>query len=163
MDAIECIKTRRSIRSYTDEPVSKENLRKIIDCVRMAPSSRNKQQWKFFVVSDKALLKQLGEKVVNGKFVDGAGAAIVVNGLTENHRLSEDCGCATQTILLSAHALGLGGCWVACSGKDYAEDVRRILDVPVEYTIFSIAVLGHPERAIPAPSKKTIEEVSEWL
>lgn len=56
MDTLKCIKTRRSVRAYTDKPITDADLREVIDCVRMTPSSRNKQQWKFYVVTNRAVL-----------------------------------------------------------------------------------------------------------
>ena len=61
MDAVECIKTRRSIRAYKDEPVSKETIKEIIDVARMAPTWKNSQTIRYIVVEDKAVLGKIAE------------------------------------------------------------------------------------------------------
>lgn len=68
-----------------------------------------------------------------------------------------------QTLLLAAHAKGIGGCWIAGLGKEHSLYVKEKLGIDEEYTIFSIASLGYPKVVPATPPKKEIEEISEWI
>ena len=161
MDAIEAIMTRRSIREYGDEPINKEDLNTILNCARLAPSANNRQPWKFIVVNEKNKLEKLGDYCTYGKFIKKAQVCIVVVGDKNNSRVVEDCSAATENILLSAHALGYGGCWVAGVNKPYEADVLKLLNVGGERLI-SLIPIGRPAVEREVRDKKSIEEVVCW-
>ena len=78
MDAIEALKTRRSVRAYTGEPVPKKIVEDIVDCGRLAATAINIQPWEFVVVMDSALRRRLAEISDHGKFIADAPVCVVV-------------------------------------------------------------------------------------
>ena len=160
MDAIEALKTRRSIRAYTGEPVAREVLQDIVDCGRLAATARNEQPWEFVVVTERRMLDRLGALASYGKFIPGAGACIVVlckQGLW----YLEDGSAATQNILVAAHAHGLGSCWVDGDKKPYAEDVCKEVGAPAGYKLVSLIAVGHAAET-QNPRKRPLSEVLHW-
>jgi len=161
MDAIEALKTRRSIRAYTAAPVSREMIEKIVDCGRMAASARNLQPWEFVVVTERGKLQWLASIAQFGKHIGTAGACILVFCETSSRWYLEDGSAATQNMLVAAHALGLSTCWVDGDKKDYAETVRREAGAPERYKLVSMIPVGYPAESTQAP-KRPLAEVLHW-
>lgn len=160
MDAIECLKTRRSVRAYEDKPVPREILEDIVDCGRLAASAINIQPWAFIVVTDSALKKRVADATDYGKFIEQAGACIAVFCQDGKYYL-EDGSAATQNILNAAHAHGLGACWVAGDKKAYAANIGQMLGLPQDYKLISLVPVGYPAQN-PSPAKKPLSEVMHW-
>ena len=160
MDAIECLKTRRSIRAYENKPVPREILEDLVDCGRLAASAINIQPWAFIVVTDAGMKKQFADIADHGKFIEQAGACIAVFCQDGKYYL-EDGSAATQNILNAARAHGLGSCWVAGDKKEYAPKIARLLGVPEDHKLISMIAVGYPaeERN---PAKKPLSEVLHW-
>lgn len=135
MDALQAIKERRSVRKYLDREIPKKILEDLVDCGRLAATARNAQPWEFVVVTDKQKLKQISDITSHGKFIANSAACIAVFGKKDATYFLEDGSAATQNILVASKAHNLGSCWVAGYGKDYAEDIKKILSVPEEYTL----------------------------
>ncbi len=161
MDAIECLKTRRSVRAYTDAPVSKEIIEDIVDCGRLAATARNVQPWKFIVVRDAGMRKRIAEITNYGKFIEHAPVCIAVLCEDSDYYLEDGCN-STQNILNAARAHGLGSCWVAGDKKAYASDICDMLGAPENYKLVSLIALGYSEGAHPSPAKKPLSEVLCW-
>ncbi len=160
MDAIKCIKTRRSIRKYKPDKIEKEIIKDIIDCARLAPTANNIQPWEFIVVDNKEIKDQLAEITDYGKFIKEAPVCIVVFCKDTKYYL-EDGSAATQNILLAANAYGLGTCWVAGDKKPYADKIRKLLNVPEGYKLISLISMGYPAEK-PSPPKRALNEVLHW-
>ncbi|MHC4443771.1 MAG: nitroreductase family protein [Planctomycetota bacterium] len=160
MDALEAIAARRSVRKYTDTPVSREMLTKIVDAGRLAPTAHNDQPWEFVVVTDAHRRRQLADLADYGKFIADAPACIIVVSKPTRYFL-EDGSAATTNILLAAAALGLGSCWVAGDKKQYAAQVVSLCGAPDEYKLVSMISVGYPAK-IGSPKKRPIEEVLHW-
>jgi nitroreductase len=161
MNAIEAIKTRRSVREYSDKEISKENLKEIIDCARMAATARNIQPWKFVIVQDKEKLAKISELAKNGFFIKDANAAVVVFSEDTKYYL-EDGSAAICNIMLAAHALGIGSCWIAGDKKDYCEDVKKLFNAPAEMKLVGMVSLGYAKEAAAEKDKKSVDEVLKW-
>ncbi len=161
MDALEVLEGRRSVRNYSDKPVDKEIIKKIINVARFAPTANNKQPWEFVVVTDSRMKSQIAGITEYGKFIAQAGACIVVYCQDTKYYL-EDGSAATQNILLAAHALGIGSCWVAGDKKDYCKEISELLGVPGEYKLVSLIAIGYADRPVPPHSKRSLEEVLHW-
>jgi len=162
MDAIEALKTRRSIRSFRPDPISEEILRELVDCARLAPSGNNVQPWEFIVVRDSKMRRALADLAEHGRFIAEAPACIVVAARETKYYL-EDGSAATQNLLVAAHALGLGACWVAGDKKPYAERVLSLLGVPKGYKLVSMVAVGLPAEGQPLrSSKRSLAEVLHW-
>ncbi|HOE66275.1 MAG TPA: nitroreductase family protein [Candidatus Hydrogenedentes bacterium] len=160
MDAIEALRSRRSVRAFTATPVDRTTLQIIVDCARLAPTAINIQPWEFVVVTDAAARKHIAATVDHGPFIADAPACIVVLCKDTKYYLEDGCA-ATVNILNAAHALGLGGCWVAGDKKTYVDAIREIVGAPADYNIVSLIAIGHPA-ATPNPDKRPLELVLHW-
>lgn len=157
MDAIECLKTRRSIRAYKDTPVPKEIVEDIVDCGRLAATARNVQPWEFIVVTDPDVRKTLADISEYGKFIAQSPVCIVVFCQDSKYYI-EDGSAATQNILNAAHARGLGSCWVAGDKKPYARQIGEVLGAPEDQKLVAMIAVGYPAETSSRP-KRSLQEV----
>ncbi|MCM8830175.1 MAG: nitroreductase family protein [Candidatus Omnitrophica bacterium] len=157
-EVLKVLKERRSIRRYQEKEVPEDVIKDIIDCARFAPTARNLQPWKFVVITDGLLRKKIAGICDYGKFIADAPVCISVFCEDTKYYL-EDGSAATTYILVAAKAYGLGSCWVAGDKKPYAEEIRKLLNVPPGYKLVSLISIGYPEGTIPAPSKKPLDEI----
>ncbi|MDI6828309.1 MAG: nitroreductase family protein [Armatimonadota bacterium] len=160
MDAIECMKTRRSVRVYQDKPVPREIIEDIVDCGRLAATAINIQPWQFIVVQDPAMRKRIADTTDYGKFIAQAPVCIAVFCEDTKYYL-EDGSAATQNILNAARAHELGSCWVAGDKKPYAQKIGEMLGMPPNYKLVSLVSIGYPIET-PNPGKKPLYEVLHW-
>ncbi len=145
MDALEVIFTRRSIRSYTDEPVSEKDVKTLLEAGMSAPSASNRQPWHFIVVDQRERLNQIMEVHPYSKMLAEAPLAIIVCGDTEisPHYWQQDCSAATENILLAARALGLGSVWLGVYPKR-AESIHKLFNLPANVQPLCVIAIGHP-------------------
>ena len=143
---------RRSIRRYTEEPVSEEALRRILAVGLMSASGKSKFPWQFIVVRDRAMLEKLSNcRVGVARMLAKAACAIVVIGdKTITDTVVEDCTIAAINMHLEASSLGLGSCYIQGRGRE-AEDgrstdafVRDLLGFPEANQLQAVLSLGHP-------------------
>lgn len=161
MDAIECLKKRRSIRDYEEKEIPKEVLKEIINCARFAPTARNEQPWEFIVITEKETLKKMGDMAPNGSFIKDSVACIAVFCKDTKYYL-EDGSAATTYILLVAHALGIGSCWVAGDKKPYCGEIKNMLNVPKDYKLVSLVSLGYSTENVKEKRKRDVKGVIHW-
>ncbi len=159
---LETIKTRRSIRKYTSEPVYDATLDKIIEMGTWAPSGQNNQPWKFVVVKDRTVLDTLAEQTSYSHVIKGAPVCIAV---FLDKKLSYDrvkdilgIGACIENMMLSIHALGLGGVWLGEILKN-RKKVERLLNVPKSCELMAVVVLGHPAEEKSVGKRKPLSEV----
>lgn len=149
---IDMILTRRSIRKYNDEPVSREHQEQIARAGFAAPSARNAQPWHIVMVDDRDTLKRLADAHPYGKMLAGAGLGIAVVGdpsISDAYWV-QDCSAMTQNILLAAHGLGLGAVWLGCYPReDRVAEIRDILGIPESMQVLSLIAAGHPAESKP--------------
>ncbi|MBW2992299.1 nitroreductase family protein [Candidatus Woesearchaeota archaeon] len=168
MDTIECIKTRRSVRKFLDKPVSWDDICTIIDAGRMAPSAGNLQSWKFIVVEDKDPKEQIAKACVDQLWIKDAPYIIVIVSEPEKMKRFYDvrgerlysvqsCAAAAQNMLLAAHNLGLGSCWIGAFDE---EKVKTILGCPAETRPQVIIPVGYPAETVEKPNKYPMEIVT---
>ena len=160
MDAITALKTRRSIRTYTSQAVPREIIEDIIDSGRLAATARNEQPWEFVVVTDAERLRSIAKKTDYGGFIADAPVCIVVLCKDTKYYL-EDGSSATESILIAAHAHGLGACWVAGDKKMYADDIRKEVGAPDGYKLVSMISIGYAAEQ-PQQPKRALDEVIHW-
>jgi nitroreductase len=151
MEAIEAIMTRRSVRSFTGEPVTDGQLETLLRAAMAAPSAGNEQPWRIVVTRDRDVLKRLSLATPFARPLAGAAVGLAVCGETVAIKHSgfwaDDCAAATQNVLLAAHAIGLGAVWIGVHpSKLMVANLRRILRPPRSVTPFSLIALGHPEK-----------------
>jgi nitroreductase len=160
MDALTCLKTRRSIRTFRPDPVPRAAIEDIVDCARLAPTAFNRQAWTFIVVQDAAVRARIPQLAGHGEFIANAPVCIAVFcGQTECP--VEDGCAATENVLLAAHAHGLGACWVSGNQTPYSEPVRELLGAPPDLRLVSMVAVGYPAED-PTVEKKSLAEVLRW-
>ena len=152
---LDFIKSRRTVRKYTDQDVTDEQLRAVLEAAVAAPTRLDIQPWHFVVLRDKALQKKLSESLRLHPYLETAPVVIAVWG--EPERTSTwlmDCSAAIENLLLAAHASGLGAVWVG--GPEVTlwapteELLRREIGAPKEVRLVSLIAMGVPV-AMPAP------------
>jgi nitroreductase len=147
---METINRRRSIRKYTAEPVSPEDIEAILRAAMKAPSARNQQPWHFIVIDERPLLDRIAADYPNAAMLSGAPVAILVcAGLSlvksEGYWI-QDCAAATQNMLLEITDRGLGGVWLGIYPREErVQGLRKLLDIPESVVPFSLVGLGHPD------------------
>jgi nitroreductase len=149
MDAMEAILTRRSVRKFTNQPVSEELITEILRAAMFAPSAGNQQPWQFIVLTDHKLMDKIPAFHPYADMLPHCPVAIVVCGdpRLEKHKgfWIEDCSAATQNLLIAAHALGLGAVWVsAYPEKSRVEGLQKLLNLPSEIIPLSLIPIGYP-------------------
>ena len=157
MSALDAIMTRRSVRSFTDEAVSNEQIEIILKAAMQAPSAGNRQPWEFVVVTDKELIK--GTKtsgIAKTKATETAPLAILLcfddNKEKFDDTALEDMGTAGQNILLSAHAIGLGAVWtnVGVDNDENQKAWQKYFKLPEHIKPSAFILIGTP-KANPKP------------
>lgn len=147
----ELVRTRRSMRKFTEEELTQDEVVALLRAALMAPSSKGTHAWEFVVVDDKPLLEQLAHcKDKGAELVAGAPLAVVVLADPQVSDVwVEDASVASTLLLLQAEDLGLGACWVQvrnrsmADGKPAEEMVRAMLHVPEHLRVLSIVAIGH--------------------
>ncbi len=166
MDVKQAISQRKSIRKYFDKPIPEEIITELLDAARRAPSAKNTQSHKYYVVKDKETIGKL-KVAFKQPFVGDAPLIIVccanpklypasvdVDDTPENYALI-DLSIAASFLTLRATELGLGSVFVAWV---YREKLREILNIPKEYIIPYVLPLGYPAED---PSPKLRKEMKE--
>lgn len=147
----ELIKTRRSMRKFTGEELTQEEVVALMKAALMAPTSKRSNAWQFVVVDDKDLLKQLSQcKEQAAQFIaDAALAVVVMADPLASDVWIEDAAIASIYVQLQAEDLGLGSCWVqvrerfTASGIPANDYVHDVLDIPLQLQVLSIIAIGH--------------------
>jgi len=162
MDVFEAIKGRRSIRQFTDEPIGKDALEKLLDAARWAPTASNQQRWRFVVVTSPAA-KELIRKFAPGIFAMPA-AFIVICAEKEPDATPwaeatylADSAIAAQNIMLAAYEMGIGSC-VALSYAKVA--IREILNLPEGIEPLLVITLGYPAEAPEPPPRLELNQIA---
>lgn len=149
MDAFETILSRRSIRHYTKQAVSKELIQNILRGAMAAPSARNEQSWQFVVIDDRNVLDAIPKYHEFAEMLYEASLAIAVCGdvREESHQdyWQQNCAAATQNILLTAHAHGLGTVWLGIYPNNLrVEKTQALLNLPEGIIPMAIVAVGYP-------------------
>jgi len=184
---IENIKTRRSIREYLDTPLSEETIKNIIDAGRYAPTGINLQPWRFVVVQNKEMMKKLSDyaRPILVKNIEGRNDAGAVNflkrlkdkyfdlfyyapvlifviGIKNNALTDYDCSMCAGNMMLAAHSLGIGSCWIGGAAVIKQNDeLMAELKIPRNYKIVAPLIFGYPKTMPPIPEKR--EPVITWM
>lgn len=159
---LESIKSRRSIRKFTAEPIDDETINRILNAGIWAPSGKNNQPWKFAVVRTQDLLKLLANLTHYSKIIENAPCCIAV---FLDHNLSydrtKDCqaiGACIQNMLLTIHDMGLGAVWLGEILKN-KEKAAELLNAPSNLELMAVIALGHPAERRGKGKRKGLDEV----
>lgn len=148
-DALTVIHNRKSVRSYTDATITRDELTVLIRAGMAAPSGVDARPWVFVVVDDRKILDNLAEGLPYAKMLKQAPAAIIVCGDLTNLKYPDlwmlDCAAASQNILLAAEATGLGAVWTAAwPDKDRIAHVQKTLVLPEKVIPLNVIPVGRP-------------------
>lgn len=185
MELIKAMYTRRSIRNFNTQPVSKEQVRQLLDAAVQAPSAMNSQPWSFAVIQDAPMLKNISDRakkvilsilkeqplmekyrgaMMNSEFniFYNASTLLAIYAKPEGPHPEEDCCLAAQNIMLAAHALGLGACWIGFARPLLnLPDLKEELGIPAEYSAIAPLIIGYPAgNAVEIPRKEP--EILLW-
>ena len=159
---LEAIYKRRSIREYTDEAVSAEQLREIIRAGIWAPSGLNNQPWRFVTVFDADVQKQLAEQTHYSHIVSAAKGIIAVyidkSAMYDGVKDYQSIGACIQNMLLATEALGLGAVWLGQILKN-KEHVNKILGLDDQFELMAVLAIGYPKHHNQSSTRKKIDEV----
>jgi len=147
------IHSRKSVRHYTGELVSKDELMTLVKAGMAAPTAVDRRPWAFIVVTDEATLSKLAEQLPSSKMIVQAKSAIVVAGVLTKALPGkgqafwvQDCSAATENILLAAEAMGLGAVWTGMyPSEDKVAYVQKVLGLPADVVPLNVIAVGHPE------------------
>ncbi len=158
MNPLDVFRKRRSVRRFEEKPLPEAALCSIVEAASLAPTARNIQPCRFIVVLEPARLKELARLVSpNGAFMEKAAACLVIISEDTKYYLEDGCAATTQACLC-ASMLGIGACWIAGDKKEYAESVKRFLNVPEAWRLVSLVAMGYPAET-PHPPKKEVKDV----
>lgn len=178
MDLFEAIFERRSIRRFIDKPVEEEKIAKILDAGRWAPTVGNLQEWRFIIVRNKEKKFKLAQAAFGQNWMVNAFLIIVV--ITNDQRITrsygdrgkdlyikQDAAASIQNILLAAHSLGLGACWVGSFDESI---LRRVLMIPDNISIHAMIPVGYPAEKPNPPHRINLNNITyfdeygkEWV
>ena len=159
-DAIEILKSRRSIRTYGQESVPRNIIEEIVDCARLAPTAMNDQPWDFIAVTKRELLEQIPPMLGHAEFVAKSAFAVLVLARDTGYAV-EDCCAATENLLIAAAAHGLGSCWVAGTKQSYGPVVAKAFGAPADRQLVAIVSFGYPAED-PQVEKRSLSDVLHW-
>lgn len=158
MDAIQAILTRRSVRQFTNTPVPSEMIEKMIEAAMFAPSARNERPWQFLVVTDSKTLKTIPEFHPHAAMAAQASVGILLCAdlslVTTEGYWPQDCGAATENLLLAAHALGLGAVWTGIyPTQARVEGFRKKFNLPDHIIPLAFIPIGYPAQVPTQPDR----------
>jgi nitroreductase len=164
MNPLEPFLERRSIRRFEERKVEKDSIRQILEAAMYAPSAVNKQPWHFLVVERRETLDRIMEVHPHAGMLQTASHAIIVCG---DEKLQHgdgywvvDCGAATQNLLMAAHILGLGTCWVGLHPREERKaSLAKLLELPGHVKPFALVALGYPAEKKARPRRFHPEKV----
>lgn len=164
---LNAIQTRASIRKFTGEKISNEQINTLLRCAMSAPSAMNKQPWAFVVVTDEALLRKMGEAFPFCRCDNGAACAFVMCGDLDKALPGEgqgfwinDVSAATENLLLAAHAMGLGAVWTGVyPSSERTPEVQAMLGLPEHIIPMCIVPVGVPDEKTAVKQKFKEENI----
>jgi len=146
---MDAILTRRSIRKYTDQPVSDELVTDLLRAAMAAPSAGNQQPWHFVIIRERRTLDQLAVVHPYASMAPKAQVAIAVCGdlslETNEGYWVQDCAAATENLLIAAETKGLGAVWLGVYPReDRVSNIRALLGLPDRVIPLSVVPIGYP-------------------
>lgn len=169
---LETILTRRSIRSFKEEQIAEDQLQTILEAGLWAPSAMNQQPWHFTVVQNKEMLSKINEacrlaflnskdksraertKVPNFQVFHAAPTLVVISADEAAIAPAQDSALALSNIMLAAHSIGVGSCWIHALRLIEDKALLEELKIPANYKIYGSAALGYAQQAGKAPTRK---------
>ena len=176
MDAISCIKGRRSIRKFEDKPVPHEVLESNISTASMAPSWKNSQVTRYIAVEGEAKAKLAGCTNIwpgNGNIINGAPMVVALCAVSKRSGYEKDgsfstskgdkwemfdVGIAAEAFCLAAYEAGLGTVILGL----YDDNAPEVLGVPEGQELIALIPIGYPAEAPEAPRRKEVSDLLSY-
>ncbi len=165
MSVLDIIKQRRSVRKYKTDPIPEDVFLRVMEAARLAPSGKNSQPWKFIIVRDPEMRKDLAVASRNQNFMARAPIIIVACGYPDRSYPKQgnymkswpiDVACAVDHLMLQACEEGLGTCWI---GAFEEKDVKSLLGVPDDVRVLALTPLGFPDENPSFRGRRALEEI----
>jgi nitroreductase len=164
MEVLPEILQRRSVRSFTSKAVDKDQLERILEAARLAPSAKNRQEWRFVVIVKKEVRQKMMEAAFSQDYVGQAPAIIAACTTNIDYRMPNgqasypiDIAIASTHIVLQAVHEGLGTCCITTFDE---QEVREILTVPFSMRVVMLILVGHPDGETEPTPRKTLKQIS---
>jgi len=158
MEVFEVIEKRRSVRKYKPLSVRNEDLKRILEAARLAPSAGNRQPWRFIVVRTSEQKKLLAQAARNQMFLADAGVIIVALADAEASLkwCKQDVMIAVEHLVLASTSLGYGTCWI---GAFEEEQVKQLLGIPEEMAVVALLPIGVPDERPQTKPRKSFSKI----
>jgi len=164
MEILPEILTRRSIRSFTAQPLEKDQLDRILEAGRLAPSAKNRQEWRFIVIQKKEVRQKMMEAAFSQEYVGQAPVIMAVCTTNIDYRMPNgqasfpvDLAFAASHMVLQAVHEGLGTCCVTTFDE---QEVREILTVPFSMRVVLLILIGYADESPEPTPRKSIRQIS---
>ncbi|WNY26848.1 nitroreductase family protein [Methanolapillus ohkumae] len=169
MDTIKALYTRRSVRKFQNKPVPMNLIEEAVKAAMFAPSAKNQQPWEFIIVDKREILDKIPSFSPYAVMVKGAPAGVLVCFNREYESAEgffpQDLGAATQNLLLSLHANGIGAVWTGVYPReDRVNGFMDLFKLPPQVIPFAFVVIGYPESELPVADRFKKERVhyNKW-
>ncbi len=169
MDLFSAMLTRRSIRKYLDKEIPNGEINNLLKSAMYAPSAMNSQAWQFVVINQRQKLDDIIKVISHAEMLKSAQAAVLVCGdlnLEKNiDYIEQNCSAATQNLMLCAHGLGIGSCWIGVYPvKETISGLQDLFKLPEYVVPISLVSLGYPAENPIAEDRFKTEKVhfNQW-
>ena len=163
-DLLRLIQTRRSVRAFTDAPVTRAQIEKILNAGRWAPSGKNTQPWRFVVVESVGKREALAKLAPQAGMIATAPVTLAVlfdrDAGYDELKDAQGIGAAIENILLAAHSLGLGACWM---GKTQNPEIERVVEAKEHEELMALIPIGHPAESSNDASRLPLETITRFI
>ena len=159
MDVFEAIEGRRSIRKYQGRSIPDDQLRKILEAGRLAPSAANRQPWHAIVVQDPEMRRSCAIACNKCDYVADCAALVVCAGDPSDSYYCVDAGIVLENMALAAWALGIGSCYIGYFDEAI---LKSLLHIPPDLKIVACLALGYPAETPTARPRKSFEDLFSW-
>jgi nitroreductase len=147
MDALELLKSRRSIRKYKSTDVEEEKIQKCLEAAQWAPSASNKQPWEFMIVRNVDFRLKMAELHPYAKFLKESPVVFIplTDPTIHPDYHQSDTALATIQFMIMAHSLGLGTCWAGVINRSKLENtIKEMLNIPAKLRVLALVAVGYP-------------------
>lgn len=163
MGIFEVILSRRSVRLYDSKSIETERLNKIIESAIWAPSGKNGQPWKFKIITEKSIIEEISKLSANARWLKTAPClvAVYLDKMCSYDYIKDvqSCGAAIQNMLLAAHEMGIGSCWIG-DLLEKADAMNKLLEVDDSLELMCVVSLGYGRGK---PINVSRKDISEFL
>ncbi len=161
-DILKLIKERRSVRKYKKQKIERENILKILEAGRFAPSAENNQPWRFFVLTSEEKIKEVGSNcrlAFLNTFAPEAALIIVIYTDRKHRFVETDCALCAQNMMLEASSIGIGSCYI---GAFREKRIKKLLNLDEKQRIIGLIAFGYPAEFPIAPDRLPLEAIAKF-